>query len=78
MEAQAEEEGRQKSTSDGTDRIRQTQYSALLQTFKDAMVQYQLAQVEYRDGCKSRIMRQLEISKLLLYISLYNYTLYSQ
>lgn len=46
MKAEAEEERRQKSALDGTDRIRQTQYSALLQTFKDAMVHFQLAQVE--------------------------------
>jgi len=43
-------------------RIRKTQHSALLRNFIDVMNQYQLAQTEYRDRCKSRIKRQLEIT----------------
>lgn len=43
-------------------RIRKTQHSALLRNFIEVMNQYQLAQTEYRDRCKARIKRQLEIS----------------
>ncbi|ODM92104.1 Syntaxin-1A [Orchesella cincta] len=43
-------------------RIRKTQHSALLRNFIDVMNQYQFAQTEYRDRCKARIKRQLEIT----------------
>jgi len=43
-------------------RIKKTQHSALLRVFIDSMNDYQLAQSDYRDRCKGRIKRQLEIS----------------
>lgn len=57
MKAEEEESG------SASIRIRKTQHSALLRNFIDVMNQYQLAQTEYRDRCKARIKRQLEISK---------------
>lgn len=49
-------------------RIRKTQHSTLLRNFIDVMNQYQFAQTEYRDRCKARIKRQLEISELLYHL----------
>lgn len=43
-------------------RIQKTQYSALLRNFFEVIDHYQLAEEEYREKCKARIKRQLEIS----------------
>jgi len=43
-------------------RIRKTQHSGLLRTFIEVMNTYQLSQTTYRDRCKSRIKRQLDIT----------------
>jgi t-SNARE complex subunit (syntaxin) len=44
-------------------RIRNMQYSMLLKKFMEIMGQYNLIQVDYRERCKDRIKRQLEISE---------------
>lgn len=43
-------------------RIRQTQHATLSRKFVDVMNDYNSCQVEYRDRCKARIQRQLEIA----------------
>lgn len=47
-------------------RIRKTQHSRLSQKFVEVMTDYNKTQTEYRERCKARIQRQLEISKKLL------------
>lgn len=42
-------------------RIRKTQHSMLLQKFVQTMTDYNQTQVDYRERCKARIQRQLEI-----------------
>jgi len=45
-------------------RINKTPHSSvLLRDFVNVMNEFQIAQVEYRDRCKRRIKRQLDISK---------------
>jgi syntaxin 1A len=44
-------------------RIRKTQHSMLMQKFIEVMTDYNKTQTEYRERCKARIQRQLEISK---------------
>ena len=44
-------------------RIRKTQHSMLLQKFVHTMTDYNQTQVDYRERCKSRIQRQLEIGE---------------
>lgn len=48
-------------------RIRKTQHSMLLQKFVQTMTDYNQTQVDYRERCKARIQRQLEIG-------MYNYS----
>lgn len=43
-------------------RIRTTQYQMLTRKFIEVMTDYQLTQADYRDRCKARIQRQLEIT----------------
>ena len=43
-------------------RIRTTQYQMLTNKFIEVMTEYQLTQADYRDRCKARIQRQLEIT----------------
>ena len=43
-------------------RIRKTQHSTLTRSFVDVMTDYNQAQVEYRERCKKRFQRQLELS----------------
>lgn len=47
-------------------RMQRTQHSTLLRTFVEVMTDYNATQCDYRERCKSRIQRQLEISKLKL------------
>lgn len=47
-------------------RIRKTQQSMLSQKFIEVMTDYNKTQTDYRERCKARIQRQLEISKLVL------------
>ena len=39
------------------------QYSTISRKFIEVMSEYNKAQIDYRDGCKARIKRQMEISK---------------
>lgn len=41
------------------------QHSTILRKFIEVMNQYNTAQVDYRDGCKKRLQRQMEISKFM-------------
>lgn len=43
------------------------QHSALSRRFIAAMSDYNTIQTEYKQMCKDRIKRQLEISKLIIY-----------
>lgn len=43
-------------------RIRTTQHQMLTRRFIEVMTDYQLTQADYRDRCKARIQRQLEIT----------------
>lgn len=43
-------------------RIRSTQHQMLTRKFVDVITDYQLTQADYRDRCKARIQRQLEIT----------------
>ncbi|XP_054155010.1 syntaxin-1A-like isoform X2 [Oppia nitens] len=43
-------------------RIRKTQHSMLSQKFVEVMTDYNKTQTDYRDRCKARIQRQLEIT----------------
>lgn len=43
-------------------RIRTTQHQMLTNKFIEVMTEYQLTQADYRDRCKARIQRQLEIT----------------
>lgn len=47
-------------------RIRKTQHSMLLQKFVQTMTDYNQTQVDYRERCKARIQRQLEIGKIFI------------
>ncbi|XP_065816743.1 syntaxin-1A isoform X3 [Labrus bergylta] len=54
------EEGQNKSTADL--RIRKTQHSTLSRKFVEVMSEYNTTQSDYRERCKGRIQRQLEIT----------------
>uniref|UniRef100_A0A1I8IG99 t-SNARE coiled-coil homology domain-containing protein n=1 Tax=Macrostomum lignano TaxID=282301 RepID=A0A1I8IG99_9PLAT len=43
-------------------RIRKTQYSTISRKFIEVMSDYNKAQIDYRDACKGRIKRQMEIA----------------
>ena len=54
-------------------RIRKTQHSMLSQKFVEVMTDYNKTQTDYRERCKARIQRQLEISEF--FITIYKYRL---
>lgn len=56
-----QEEQNTKSSADL--RIRKTQHSTLSRKFVEVMTEYNRTQTDYRERCKGRIQRQLEISK---------------
>lgn len=56
-------------------RIRKTQHSTLSRKFVEVMTEYNRTQTDYRERCKGRIQRQLEISKNL-YLLIVNLILY--
>lgn len=58
------EEQTNKSSADL--RIRKTQHSTLSRKFVEVMTEYNRTQTDYRERCKGRIQRQLEISKDIL------------
>lgn len=43
-------------------RIKKSQFNFLTDLFKDIMFEFNMVQVEHRNNCKQRIIRQLEIS----------------
>ena len=43
-------------------RMQKMQHSTMQRKFVDVMADYNAVQVDYRDRCKGRIRRQLEIS----------------
>ncbi|XP_059057030.1 syntaxin-1A isoform X1 [Achroia grisella] len=55
-----QEEHSNKSSADL--RIRKTQHSTLSRKFVEVMTEYNRTQTDYRDRCKNRIQRQLEIT----------------
>ncbi|NWZ17320.1 STX1A protein, partial [Agelaius phoeniceus] len=55
-----QEEGLNRSSADL--RIRKTQHSTLSRKFVEVMSEYNATQTDYRERCKGRIQRQLEIS----------------
>ncbi|XP_010077861.1 PREDICTED: syntaxin-1A-like, partial [Pterocles gutturalis] len=54
-----QEEGLNRSSADL--RIRKTQHSTLSRKFVEVMSEYNATQTDYRERCKGRIQRQLEI-----------------
>jgi syntaxin 1A len=62
IERQIQKDEQNDDESDARLRIKKTQHAALLRLFIDSMNEYQLAQTDYRDRCKGRIKRQLEIT----------------
>ncbi|XP_061073074.1 syntaxin-1A-like isoform X2 [Conger conger] len=55
-----QEEGQNRSSADL--RIRKTQHSTLSRAFVEVMSEYNSTQSDYRERCKGRILRQLEIT----------------
>lgn len=62
-----QEEQANKSSADL--RIRKTQHSTLSRKFVEVMTEYNRTQTDYRERCKGRIQRQLEISKFAIYFA---------
>lgn len=58
-----QEEHTNKSSADL--RIRKTQHSTLSRKFVEVMTEYNRTQTDYRERCKGRIQRQLEISEYM-------------
>ena len=44
-------------------RIKKTQHSTLSRKFVEVMTEYNRTQTDYRERCKDKMVRQLEISK---------------
>ncbi|CAF3286108.1 unnamed protein product [Rotaria sp. Silwood2] len=63
METELEQEGNDNAMRTADMRIRKTQHATLSRKFIDAMNAYRNAEIEYRERCKARIQRQLEISE---------------
>lgn len=61
MGRKTEQIGQQEQNS-AEHRIRSTQHQMLSRKFIEVMTDYQLTQADYRDRCKARIQRQLEIT----------------
>lgn len=60
LEVEIAQEENKKNLADH--RIKQNQHSALSRRFVDVMSDYNACQVDYREKCKGRIKRQLEIT----------------
>lgn len=56
------EQEEQANKSNADLRIRKTQHSALSRKFVEVMTEYNRTQTDYRERCKGRIQRQLEIT----------------
>jgi syntaxin 1A len=59
---QSIEQAEQFSESPADVRIRKTQHATLSRKFVEVMTEYNRTQTDYRERCKGRIQRQLEIS----------------
>ncbi|XP_019743271.1 syntaxin-1A-like isoform X3 [Hippocampus comes] len=57
------EQEESQNTSSADLRIRKTQHSTLSRKFVEVMSEYNTTQSDYRERCKGRIQRQLEISE---------------
>lgn len=57
------EQEEQANRSSADLRIRKTQHSTLSRKFVEVMTEYNRTQTDYRERCKGRIQRQLEISE---------------
>lgn len=64
-----QEEHTNKSSADL--RIRKTQHSTLSRKFVEVMTEYNRTQTDYRERCKGRIQRQLEISEYTYVLCVY-------
>ncbi|CAF1220920.1 unnamed protein product [Rotaria sordida] len=62
METELEQEGNDNALRTADMRIRKTQLFVLTQQFRDVMNNYNQVQLGYRQKCKERIQRQLEIT----------------
>ncbi|RNA22046.1 syntaxin-1A isoform X2, partial [Brachionus plicatilis] len=62
MESHIEQEESDSSRQSADLRIRKTQHSTLSRKFIEVMNDYNNAQIDYRERCKARIQRQLEIT----------------
>jgi len=62
MESHIEQEESESSRQSADLRIRKTQHSTLSRLFIEVMNEYNNAQIDYRERCKARIQRQLEIT----------------
>lgn len=67
-----QEEQAHKSNADL--RIKKTQHSTLSRKFVEVMTEYNRTQTDYRERCKGRIQRQLEISKKKNQQKIYNFS----
>lgn len=54
-------------TSSADLRIRKTQHATLSRNFVEVMTDYNKTQTDYRERCKGRIQRQLDIGSYLLF-----------
>ena len=52
------------------------QYATISRKFIEVMNLYNKAQLDYREGCKARIKRQMEISKRVDIVALSNFLFY--
>ena len=48
-------------------RIQKTQHSSLSRKFVEVMTEYNRTQTDYRERCKARIQRQLEITGIYIF-----------
>ena len=50
-------------------RIQKTQHSSLSRKFVEVMTEYNRTQTDYRERCKARIQRQLEITGTYIFLA---------
>lgn len=50
-------------------RIQKTQHSSLSRKFVEVMTEYNRTQTDYRERCKARIQRQLEITGMYVFLA---------
>lgn len=62
IEQNIEQEEQSNKSSSADLRIRKTQHSTLSRKFVEVMTEYNRTQTDYRERCKGRIQRQLEIT----------------